>query len=77
MATLFDYKPAEHDYRFWLVVNPSTWLIPIFIALVFIALILHVFAFSLSDGDRVWYNHKLVPVEVEAPVDVAAPAPAG
>lgn len=79
MATPFHRSPFEYaqvakeqDYLFWQVVNPSIWLIPIFISLVILALIIHVFAFKLPD--RAWTNHKL-PVAVEAPVTVVARVP--
>lgn len=67
----FEYKPAEQDYRIWMVVNPSTWLIPIFIALTVLALAVHFVAFAIPG--RAWTNHKAAPVAVEAPVAVAAP----
>ena len=43
----FDYKPLEQDYRFWLVVNPSTWLMPILFAVLLIALVVHNYAINL------------------------------
>ena len=67
----FAYNAAEQDYRIWLVVNPSTWLMPIFIALVVLALAVHTVAFAIPG--RAWTNHKAPAVAVEAPV-VAAPA---
>ena len=42
------YKPLENDYKFWLVVNPSTWLIPTFIALALTAVLIHIVAFDLE-----------------------------
>lgn len=71
---VFDYKPSEQDYRIWLVVNPSTWLMPIFMALVVLALAVHLVAFSIPG--RAWTNQKAPVVEV-APVAVVEPAPAG
>jgi light-harvesting protein B-800-850 alpha chain len=71
----FEYAQVakEQDYLIWLVVNPSTWLIPIFIALTILALAVHVVAFKIPG--RAWINHKH-PVAVEAPVAVVARAPA-
>jgi light-harvesting protein B-800-850 alpha chain len=68
--SVFDYKPLESDYRFWLVVNPATWLIPTLIAVLAVALVVHSYAWSLGIG--------FDPVEAEAaPVAVeAAPAAA-
>lgn len=40
-------KNPDDDWKFWLVVNPSTWLIPIFIAVLAIALIVHNYAIHL------------------------------
>jgi light-harvesting protein B-800-850 alpha chain len=31
----------ENDYKFWLVVNPATWLVPIFLALLAVAVVIH------------------------------------
>ena len=61
------YKPLENDYKFWLVVNPSTWLIPTFIALAVTAVLVHLVAFDLEGQG--W--HAPAPAAVEA-----APAPA-
>ncbi|MBK1725222.1 light-harvesting antenna LH1, alpha subunit [Thiocystis violacea] len=63
------YKPIENDYKFWLVVNPATWLIPTFMALIVLALAVHVFAFSLEGQG--W--HAPAPAAVEAaPAEAAA-----
>ncbi|NEX20321.1 light-harvesting protein [Thiorhodococcus mannitoliphagus] len=63
------YKPLENDYKFWLVVNPATWLIPTFIALAALAVLVHVAAFSLEDQG--W--HAPAPEAVEAaPAEAAA-----
>ncbi len=61
------YKPLEQDYKFWLVVNPATWLIPTLVAVALTAILVHVVAFSL-DGQG--WHAKAAPVAVEA----AAPA---
>jgi light-harvesting protein B-800-850 alpha chain len=34
------------DYKFWLVVNPATWLIPIFLALLSVSVIIHLVAYN-------------------------------
>jgi light-harvesting protein B-800-850 alpha chain len=39
------YNP-ENDYKFWLVVNPATWLIPIFLALLTVSVVIHLVAFN-------------------------------
>ncbi len=31
----------DNDYKFWLVVNPATWLVPIFLALLAVAVVIH------------------------------------
>ena len=63
------YKPLEQDYKFWLVVNPATWLIPILIAVCSIALLVHLYAFSLPGQG---FHAKAAPAVEAAP----APAPA-
>jgi light-harvesting protein B-800-850 alpha chain len=45
--TVFDYSPLEQDYRIWLVVNPKRWLVPILMAVLVIALAVHLYAFSI------------------------------
>ena len=32
---------TDNDYKFWLVVNPATWLVPIFLALLAVAVVIH------------------------------------
>ncbi len=70
--SFMDYKPAEQDYKFWLVVNPSTWLIPTFIALMLLVVSIHSYALSLP-GHAWTVKSKAAPVAV-APAPVAAPA---
>lgn len=38
---VIDYKPKEQDYRIWMVVNPSVWLLPILVAVLLTALAVH------------------------------------
>ena len=42
-----EYKPTEQDYRFWLVVNPKKWLIPILAAVLVTALLVHWYVLHL------------------------------
>jgi light-harvesting protein B-800-850 alpha chain len=35
------HNPAD-DYKFWLVVNPAKWLVPIFLALLAVAVVIHI-----------------------------------
>jgi hypothetical protein len=35
------HDPAN-DYKFWLVVNPAKWLVPIFLALLAVAVVVHI-----------------------------------
>ena len=39
------HNPAD-DYKFWLVVNPAQWLVPIFLALLAVAVVVHVAVLS-------------------------------
>ena len=71
MATPFEYKPLEQDYRVWMVVNPATWLMPILFAVLIIALVVHNYAINLPG--RGFAAPAAAPAVVAAP----APAPAG
>jgi light-harvesting protein B-800-850 alpha chain len=72
--SFMDYKPAEQDYRFWLVIDPSKWLIPMFIALLLLAIAVHSYAFSLpGQGWSAKQKVKVAPVAA-LPAPVAAPA---
>ncbi len=64
------YKPAENDYKIWLVVNPAKWLIPTLVAVLAIALMIHFFAFSLEGLG--W--SAPAPAAVEAAPPQTAPA---
>jgi light-harvesting protein B-800-850 alpha chain len=71
MNQFMNYKPAEQDYRIWLVVDPSKWLMPMFIALLLLVIAIHSYALSLPG--RGWtVKHRGVAPAVTAP----APAPA-
>jgi light-harvesting protein B-800-850 alpha chain len=41
----------DNDYKFWLVVNPATWLVPIFLALLAVAVIIHLTLFNSPKYD--------------------------
>ena len=43
-------KPSNpnDDWKFWMVVNPSTWLMPIFFAVLLIVLTIHVTVLKLG-----------------------------
>jgi light-harvesting protein B-800-850 alpha chain len=71
--SFMDYKPAEQDYRFWLVIDPSKWLIPMFIAILLVALAVHSYAFTLPGQGWSAKSVKAAPVAA-APAPVAAPA---
>jgi light-harvesting complex 1 alpha chain len=45
-------KPAnpEDDWKIWLVVNPSVWLMPILFAVLVVALLVHRYVISLGYG---------------------------
>jgi light-harvesting protein B-800-850 alpha chain len=58
------YKPLENDYKFWLVVNPATWLIPTLIAVALTAILIHVVAFGLEDQG---WSAPVVAEEAAAP----------
>ncbi len=41
----------DNDYKFWLVVNPATWLVPIFLALLAVAVVIHLTLFASPKYD--------------------------
>ncbi len=43
-------KNPEDDWKVWLVLNPATWLMPIFFALLVIALVLHAVVLKMGFG---------------------------
>jgi light-harvesting protein B-800-850 alpha chain len=71
---VFNYKPKEMDYRIWLVVNPSTWLIPILFAVLIIALSVHTMVFSLAEYK--WAQEEAAAVAAAPAPAAPAPAPA-
>jgi hypothetical protein len=52
------YSPAD-DYKFWLVVNPAKWLVPIFLALLAEAVAVHVMVIGSPK-----YNFLAAPAKV-------------
>jgi light-harvesting protein B-800-850 alpha chain len=46
--SFMDYKPADQDYRFWLVVNPARWLMPILYTVLGVAIFVHFGAYSIK-----------------------------
>lgn len=67
------YKPLEQDHKFWMVVNPATWLMPILIAVAAVAITVHLYAFSLP-GQGFSAAPEAAPAEEAAAAEEAAPA---
>jgi light-harvesting protein B-800-850 alpha chain len=67
MNEVMNYKPNEKDYRFWLVVNPSTWMMPILFAVLLTVLAVHAAVLSVAPT-------ALPFIDDAAPVAAAAPA---
>jgi hypothetical protein len=74
MSDIYSYRPLEQDYRFWLVVNPAKWLLPIFVAVVLVAVAIHGYAFSLPGKSWTLKKHHVHHGRVVAPRAPAAPA---
>jgi len=73
---VFNYKPKERDYRIWLVVNPSTWLIPILVAVFVLAILIHALLFTISPYNGYWGPDMGQAEAAAAPAPAeAAPAP--
>jgi light-harvesting protein B-800-850 alpha chain len=70
---IMSYKPAEQDYRIWLVVNPANWLMPILITVLLTALAVHAAVLTIAPSALPFID-VAAPAEIAAPV--AAPAPA-
>ena len=71
--SFMDYKPAEQDYRFWLVVNPARWLLPILFTVGAVAIVVHLGAYSLK-GQGYPRGHAAKVAAAAAPAAVVAPA---
>jgi light-harvesting protein B-800-850 alpha chain len=70
--SFMDYKPAEQDYRFWLVVNPARWLLPILVAVGVVAILVHLVAYSLP-GQGFPRGNAAKAAAAAAPAAVVAP----
>jgi light-harvesting protein B-800-850 alpha chain len=46
--SFMDYKPAEQDYKIWLVVNPARWLLPWLFTVFAIAIVVHLGAYAVA-----------------------------
>jgi hypothetical protein len=53
-------NPAD-DWKIWLVINPAQWLVPIWIALLALAVVIHV---AVIGGGK--YNYLAAPAKVAA-----------
>jgi light-harvesting protein B-800-850 alpha chain len=69
--SFMEYKPAEQDYRFWLVVNPARWMIPMAVTVLVVAVLVHLVAYSLPGQG---YPRGHAAKAAAAPVAAEAPA---
>jgi hypothetical protein len=52
----------QDDWKFWLVVNPAKWIVPIFITLLTVSVLIHLVAFN-----SVKYGFLNAPAKTAAP----------
>ena len=52
MSNVAKPRNPEDDWKIWLVVNPATWLMPIFYALLLLAIAVHAVVFSVGLGGQ-------------------------
>ncbi|MGQ9831992.1 MAG: light-harvesting antenna LH1, alpha subunit [Thermochromatium sp.] len=50
MSDIAKPRNPDDDWKIWLVVNPATWLMPIFYALLLLAIAVHAVLFSVGFG---------------------------
>ncbi len=50
------YNPSEQDYRIWMVVNPSTWLMPILFSLLILGIAVHAAVFAIVPQGMLFVN---------------------
>jgi light-harvesting protein B-800-850 alpha chain len=71
--SFMDYKPAEQDYKFWLVVNPTRWMLPMAFTVLLVAIVVHLGAYSIKgQGYPRGHAAKVAAAAVAAPA--VAPA---
>jgi light-harvesting complex 1 alpha chain len=71
MSEIAKPKNPEDDWKVWLVVNPGTWLIPILMAVLVVALAVHAYVLNLP---KYTWAKAAAPAPVAAAPARAAPA---
>jgi light-harvesting protein B-800-850 alpha chain len=71
--SFMDYKPAEQDYRIWLVVNPARWLLPWLLTILLVAVVVHLGAYSIVGQGYPRGHAAKVAAAAAAPAAVVAP----
>lgn len=72
--SVFNYKPAENDWKVWMVVNPSTWLMPILLSQLVLGIAVHAAVFSVAPEGMLFVNDEAPVAAAAAPAVEAAPA---
>jgi light-harvesting protein B-800-850 alpha chain len=66
-----EYRPSKpsnprDDWKLWLVVNPGTWLMPILMAVLVVALAVHAFIYSNDNYNPLTFDESSESIIEEA-----------